>query len=90
MSRTRQSLIFKSLGVLLVSLLCAVFVPAQEFRGLISGQVTDPSGAVVINATITALREGTQQPYSARTNSSGAYSVPYVIPGVYTVIAEAP
>src|SRR5438552_3602741 len=89
MSRTTQRLIFKSLAIVFMSLLCLTLAHAQEFRGLISGQVTDPSGAVVINATITVLREGTRQPYSAQTNSSGAYSVPYVIPGVYTVVAES-
>jgi hypothetical protein len=82
--------IFESVVLALVSLLCGVIVCAQEFRGTITGQVMDPSGAVVPNVTITALREGTQQPYSAQTNSSGVYSIPYVIPGVYTVVAEAP
>ena len=88
--RRRQSLIFESVVLALVSLLGGVIVCAQEFRGTITGQVMDPSGAVVPNVTITALREGTQQPYSAQTNSSGVYSIPYVIPGVYTVVAEAP
>src|SRR4030095_11626858 len=89
MSRTRQICISKILCALFVTLLFAVSLQAQEFRGLITGQVVDPSGAVVPNATITALREGTHQPYTAQTNSSGAYSIPYVLPGSYEITVEA-
>ena len=89
MSRTSQISISRILCALFVTLLFAVFLEAQEFRGLITGQVVDPSGAVVPNATITALREGTHQPYTAQTNSSGAYSIPYVLPGSYEITVEA-
>src|SRR6266571_6315705 len=86
---TRQSLIFKSLAIVFVSLLCTAFAHAQEGRGLIIGQVTDPQGAVVPNATVAAVRAGTQQRYTGQTNSSGDFSIPYLLPGVYTVIVEA-
>ena len=66
----------------LVSILCA-----QEYRGLIIGRVTDPSGAVVSNANITA--RGPQQTYSAKTNNNGDFTIPFVQPGVYDVTAEA-
>src|SRR2546428_10647896 len=90
MSRARQSLIFKSQAILFMSLLCVMGVHAQEFRGLIVGQVTDPSGAVVPNATITAVKEGSEQTYTAQSNSGGNFSIPYVQPGVYTVMVTAP
>src|SRR5438270_5129463 len=66
----------------LVSILCA-----QEYRGLIIGRVTDPSGSVVSNANITA--RGPQQTYSAKTNNNGDFTIPFVQPGVYDVTAEA-
>ena len=66
----------------LVSILCA-----QEYRGLIIGRVTDPSGAVVSNAIISA--RGPQQTYSAKTNNNGDFTIPFVQPGVYDVTAEA-
>ncbi len=62
---------------------------SQEFRGAITGQVTDPSGAVVPNATVTAIQHGTQTTYTTKTNGSGVYSIPYVLPGAYTVSASA-
>src|SRR5436309_15588813 len=89
MNRTVKGLIVTSLTVGFISLLCVTFANAQEGRGLIIGQVTDPQGAVVPNATGTAVREGSQQKYTAQTNSSGDLSIPYLQPGVYTVLVEA-
>ncbi len=73
--------------LLLVASVAPVF--GQEFRGLIIGQVTDHAGAAVSNATVTAIREGTQQIYAAQTSRGGDYSIPYVQPGVYTITVEA-
>jgi hypothetical protein len=86
----RQNLVFRSFGAAVIIMLCSMFASAQEFRGVISGQVTDPSGAVVPNAMIEALREGTQQPYTAQSNGSGIFSIPYVLPGRYDITVEAP
>lgn len=88
MSKTHH-LIVRSSGVVVIALLSVLLVSAQEFRGVISGQVTDPSGAAVPNAAIEVLREGTQQPHTAKTNSSGVYSIPYILPGSYVVTVEA-
>src|SRR5262249_25849927 len=68
----------------------SVSARGQEFRGSIKGQVTDPSGAIIPGARVTAVREGTQEPYTATTNSAGDYSIPYVLPGVYKMTIEAP
>src|SRR5256885_13249969 len=54
-----------SLGVLVIFVLCAVYAHAQEGRGLFMGQVTDPQGAVVPGATVTAIDRK-----STRLNSS--------------------
>jgi hypothetical protein len=89
MSKTKQISMSRIAAAVLVTLLFAVSLQAQEFRGLITGQVVDSSGAAIPNATITALREGTQQPYTVQTNSSGAYSIPYVLPGSYEIRVEA-
>ena len=62
---------------------------AQEFRATITGQVTDPSGGAIPRATIKATQVDTQQAYSATCDGSGIYSLPYLLPGKYTVIVEA-
>ena len=62
---------------------------AQEFRGSISGRVTEASGAVVSSATVTVLNTATNSTTTATTNESGAYTVLYLTPGSYSLTAEA-
>ena len=56
--------------------------------GTLRGQVTDPSGAVVANATVAVLVSGGQT-HSATTNRSGSYEIGNLAPGKYTVTANA-
>jgi hypothetical protein len=56
--------------------------------GTMRGQVTDPSGAVVPNATVAVLVSGGQT-HSATTNRSGSYEIGNLAPGKYTVTANA-
>jgi len=64
--------------------------PAQSSTttGALRGQVTDPSGAVVTNATVAVLVSGGQT-HSATTNRSGGYEIGNLAPGKYTVTANA-
>src|ERR1039458_6416424 len=64
--------------------------PAQSSAttGTLRGQVTDPSGAVVTNATVAVLVSGGQT-HSATTNRSGGYEIGNLAPGKYTVTANA-
>lgn len=64
-------------------------IRGQEFRGTLAGHVTDPTGALVPNATVTAVNNDTRMSYSAVTTASGAYQVPYILPGTYTVTVKA-
>jgi hypothetical protein len=73
--------------LVLTTLLFAGLSAAQEFRGVILGEVRDSSGAVIPGATITA--KGTQTPYTAKTSGAGDFSIPFVVPGTYDVTAEA-
>ena len=50
--------------------------------------MTDPSGAVVANATVAILVSGGQT-HSATTNRSGGYEIGNLAPGKYTVTANA-
>jgi len=56
--------------------------------GTLRGQVTDPSGAVVPNATVAILVSGGRT-HSATTNRSGGYEIGNLAPGKYTVTANA-
>src|SRR6266496_4673105 len=62
---------------------------AQRASTGLSGVVTDPTGAVVPNASVTLTSVDTTFTRTARTNEAGAYSFPDLTPGVYDVAAEA-
>ncbi len=70
---------------LFLLLATAAVLCAQDFRGTLTGTVTDPSGATVAQAQVKAVNNATQQAYTAITNSHGSYYIPYVLPGTYTV-----
>jgi hypothetical protein len=74
---------------------CAIFLflcevgAAQEFRAVLTGQITDPSGAVIGNARVTAVNQASGTKYSGQTSERGVYYIPYVLPGTYTITAGA-
>jgi hypothetical protein len=75
---------------LLVAILVALSAPAlaQAPTATLRGQVTDPSGAVVTNATVAVVVNGVPT-HSATTNRSGTYEIGNLAPGKYTVTANA-
>lgn len=62
---------------------------AQEFRATLTGQVTDQSGAIIRNATVTAVNSASGTTYTGHTSDKGVYYIPYVLPGTYTITAKA-
>ena len=77
----------------LVSAVVAVFgLPAfaqVNPTGSISGTVEDQHGAVVANATVTTKNKATGETKTATTSDSGAFSIPAIQSGVYTVTVES-
>lgn len=71
------------LCLLLVALSPIVLFGQRGTTGAISGSVTDPSGAVVPNAKVTATNTATGVPTSVFTNASGFYSITNLDPGPY-------
>ncbi|HKC85746.1 MAG TPA: carboxypeptidase-like regulatory domain-containing protein, partial [Blastocatellia bacterium] len=72
---------------LCLTLLALTSVPtqAQSFTGSISGAVSDPSGAVVNNATVTLTAIATGQTRTVTTNHAGEYNFPSLPPGEYKI-----
>jgi hypothetical protein len=58
-------------------------------QGAISGTVTDPSGALVPNATVVASNNGTGVETKRTASSNGLYNISPLIPGTYTVTVTA-
>lgn len=76
---------FGTLLFLFIAFSTAAF--GQEFRGTITGTVTDPNGAIVAGASITVKNVETNIANTVTTNDSGSYTVPFLRPGIYTVSA---
>jgi Carboxypeptidase regulatory-like domain len=58
---------------------------AQVATATLGGTVTDPSGAVVIGATVTLKNEETGIRTVTRTNATGVYAIRDIEPGVYSL-----
>ncbi|HZP05317.1 MAG TPA: TonB-dependent receptor [Terracidiphilus sp.] len=76
-----------SLAAALFSLCGMAF--AQTITGNINGRVTDPSGAVVPGAQVTATNVSTNVSTSTVTNKDGLYSLRFLPVGQYAVTFEA-
>src|SRR5579875_1354762 len=63
---------------------------AQSDVGTITGFVRDQTGAVVPNAKVTITSEATQESHTVTTDAQGHYVVPDLLPGSYSMSAEAP
>lgn len=72
------------LGVVILLMALSQIAIFGQTAGSIAGTVMDANGAVVPNATVAIKGEGGQQ-FTVVTNASGAYRVPAVAPGLYTV-----
>ena len=74
-------------GALALMLCFTAFAFGQRTSGNIEGTITDPNGAVVPNATVTAKSTGTTTGYTrtTTTDGNGYYQFGQVPPGTYTV-----
>ncbi len=77
------------LGVV-VLLMSALLIAQAPGTGAIAGAVTDSSGAVMANVHVSAVSEDTRVSRDATTGSDGAFRLPLLIPGNYSVTVNAP
>ncbi|MBI5282146.1 MAG: TonB-dependent receptor [Candidatus Solibacter usitatus] len=74
-----------------ISVLCLLATAGmgqQDARGTIVGAVTDASGAVVAGAQVDVVNKAMGTKISLKTNDSGLYQAPFLIPGKYQVKVE--
>src|SRR5258708_14914202 len=79
-------------ALVILTCLVALASPAfgQAVYGSMYGTVTDPTGSVVPNATVTVTDVAKGTSVTATANDSGGYSVEHLIPDVYDVKVTAP
>lgn len=80
---TREGVWFSA--ILLTFLLATLPTFSQVNQGEILGTITDTSGAVIPNAAVAITNTQTNVSNTITTDSAGAYALPDLLPGVYTV-----
>ncbi len=87
--RKMQSLGLGLVFVTLVALLCSAS-PAwgQDVTATVTGTVSDPSGAPIVGASVTAKDADRGTLYTAQTNEVGVYNIVRVPVGVYDLKIE--
>jgi carboxypeptidase family protein len=79
-----------ALSILALTFLLSTQAWAQgETTSAILGQVADSTSAAVAGASVTAISHDTGLKRSARTDEAGRFNFPQLLPGAYTVRAEA-
>src|SRR5215210_6953838 len=76
---------FNGLVAALLLLILFMTAGAQEFRGSITGKVTDPNGAALPGATVTIKNIETNSENTTAATDDGTYSFPLLQPGKYTL-----
>ena len=72
----------------LLAALSTLTLMGQGDRGLITGTVTDASGAVVPGSHVTVIQKNTNTSYKSETSSAGNFTVPSLPIGEYMVRVE--
>ena len=78
----RAAMVLPVMAALASGSLCA-----QEFRGTISGAVTDQTGATVPGAAVVIREIHTGAVNRTTSDAAGQYTVPFLLPGSYSVTA---
>ncbi|PYT34962.1 MAG: TonB-dependent receptor [Acidobacteria bacterium] len=58
---------------------------AQSPNATVNGEVVDPSGAAIADATVEVINEATNLKYSTKTNREGIYVIPELPPATYRI-----
>lgn len=77
-------------AVLFVTAILAVSTFGQETTGSILGLISDPSGAVIAGAEVTAVNTGTNATFRTTANAAGNYIFRTMPAGTYRVTVSAP
>ena len=93
MHSPRRIFLISAMVLFIVCLLSSILTPnlakAQTVTGNITGTVTDPNGAVVPGAEVTARNVRTGVETQATTNGTGVYSIRFLPIGQYELTVKA-
>ncbi|MBW4027354.1 TonB-dependent receptor [Acidipila rosea] len=75
---------------LILTILCLSFCAMAQENAVVSGTVTDPSGAAIPKASVTMTNVGTGDTRTSISNDSGIYNFSNLNTGHYTLSVHAP
>jgi hypothetical protein len=85
-----KAAILRAAGTLLLVTIWSPVAYAQaSSTAPLSGAVVDPSGAAIVNATVTVKNDATGAEFQTTTADNGTYTVPALSVGTYTVTITA-
>ena len=87
--RILSILLPRLLAIVAAVALCCSPLLAQQTLGGITGEVTDASGGVIPNATVTVVDEQTSLTRTTKTNGTGSYTFVNLPIGTYTLTYTA-
>ncbi|MGE0129161.1 MAG: carboxypeptidase regulatory-like domain-containing protein [Blastocatellales bacterium] len=81
--------LLKLFSALVIASACSLLAFGQSTTAPLSGSVLDPNGAAVSGAEVTVKNNATGAEFRVKSSGSGAYTVPALGAGTYTVSVEA-
>lgn len=79
----------KFVGIALLLLVGVMSSAFAQVRGTFTGAVSDPTGAIIPGAKVSATNESTNVTTTRPTNANGFYTIPDLQPGFYTLKVES-
>jgi outer membrane receptor protein involved in Fe transport len=90
---TSKAIFYQVWSALVVIIFCLLFTVSGFSQGIatgsISGSVTDPTGAIVPGAKVTAQNTATNQAFTVEANDLGLFAIRSLPPGTYKVTVES-
>jgi hypothetical protein len=80
---------FVLISVVVFTILASTLAAGQGTSGSLTGQITDPSGATVVGATVTLTNVDTNYLQTVTTDNTGTYLLKPVMPGNYSLTITA-
>jgi len=77
-------------SLVLTCLLVGPLAAAQTSTTSVQGDVTDPSGAAVANATVELTNDESKTKRETTTDTQGEYRFQFLPPSTYTLVIQAP
>jgi Carboxypeptidase regulatory-like domain len=85
----KATILVFGIGIVLIFLSSAEYLHAQDATATLSGTITDHTGGILPNVTVSVKNLNTSQSTETQTNSDGLYTLSNLAPGDYEISVNA-